>query len=162
MSLSVVLANEEGTIKDSSSPRFLLFDLAVGGHHPSYIRYLLEHWHNEKIVGHLSIIVSPEFLEKHNDVVGLATFNSEFIAITSDETSKLSQLNGNIKRAFAEWEIYCKYATDLQVDHSLLMYFDHFQLPIVFGGKSPCSMSGIYFRPSFHYRHFDNHVFTLK
>ena len=146
----------------SSKPRLMLFDLAVGGHHPSYIRHLVEYWRNEKMEGRLFIVVSPEFLEKHEDVVGLANSSTEFVATSPEETSSLSRKKGILHRAFFEWKIHCKYAAQLHVNHSLLMYFDHLQLPIVFGPKSPCPVSGIYFRPSFHYKYFENSVLTLK
>lgn len=140
----------------------MLFDLAVGGHHSTYIRHLIEYWRNEKIKNRLFVVVSPEFFEKYSDIVKLAQYPTEFVKISKEESLKLSGAKKNIRRAFLEWKFYCKYAETLKIDHSLLMYVDHFQLPILLGEQSPCRFSGIYFRPSFHYKQFDGHTQTLK
>jgi glycosyltransferase involved in cell wall biosynthesis len=42
------------------------------------------------------------------------------------------------------------------------MYFDTCELPLTFGIKAPCSFSGIYFRPTFHYPHFAHYVPSRK
>lgn len=55
-----------------------------------------------------------------------------------------------VDRSFAGWNLYVKYAKKLDPDHALLMYFDLFQLGLWLGRKSPCPVSGIYFRPNFH------------
>lgn len=142
--------------------RLMLFDLATGGHHPCYIQHLLEYWYKESMPGKLFIVVSPEFLIKHADLTQLTSSSVEFVEISEEETDKLLQEKKVIHRFFFEWKLYCKYASILQVNYSLLMYFDHLQLPIVFGERSPCPFAGIYFRPSFHYKHFENYVPRLK
>jgi glycosyltransferase involved in cell wall biosynthesis len=162
MLFPVVSSKSNSSLIDSSASRLMLFDLSVGGHHPNYIRYLIEHWNHKKIEGHLFIVVSPDFFKKHDDVVRLSTPSIEFIAISSDEATRLIQSKQAVQSSFLEWELHCKYAATLQIDHSLLMYFDHLQLPIIFGTRPPCMFSGIYFRPTFHYKHFENYVPTIK
>jgi glycosyltransferase involved in cell wall biosynthesis len=61
-------------------------------------------------------------------------------------------------RIFREWDLFCHYSKQLQATHSLLLYFDVFQIPLALGVKAPCPFSGIYFRPRFHYNNFVNHV----
>ncbi|MGB3757881.1 MAG: glycosyltransferase [Rivularia sp. (in: cyanobacteria)] len=153
---------EVTNFQTSSEPRIMLFDLATGGHHPSYIRYLVEYWRNENLAGNLFIVVSPEFLKKYVDVVSLACFSVNFVAISPEEAKKLEKIKRIIKRASFEWKLFCKYARGLQINHAVLMYFDHFQLPLAFGANAPCSFSGIYFRPTFHYNDFPNYTPNWK
>ena len=136
----------------------MLFDLSIYGHHPSYIQYLLEYWEQHQMDGKLSILVSPKFLTVHCDVVYYAesnlAHNTKFIPITPNEEVALLPRDTSLKRNwrnFQEWFLFCKYAKALQADHALLMYLDTYQLPLALGFSPPCAISGIYFRPTFHY-----------
>ena len=42
------------------------------------------------------------------------------------------------------------------------MYLDPYLLPLAVGMQSPCSVSGIYFRPTFHYPNFSNYTPSWK
>jgi glycosyltransferase involved in cell wall biosynthesis len=42
------------------------------------------------------------------------------------------------------------------------LYFDTYQLPLVFSVNSPCQVSGIYFRPTFHYQDFSECHLTWR
>ena len=141
----------------------MLFDLSIGGHHPTYIRYLIRYWYQEKRPEQLSIVVIPKFLAEHADVVNLASLNPsnpiKFVAITTEEESRINARKTRLQRAFRnfrEWSILCKYATQLKADHCLILYFDTCQQPLALGLSSPCPFSGIYFRPTFHYSQFQN------
>ncbi len=137
--------------------KLMLFDLAVRGHHPSYIQHLIKYWQKQNFNGHLDIVVSPRFFKEHSDVVELQNGNVSFTAITSEEEAMLSSRKSKIKRNlrnFYEWKIFCNYAQSLNTTHALLMYFDTCGLPLALGAKSPCAFSGIYFRPTFHYNQF--------
>ncbi len=142
--------------------KLMLFDLSIYGHHPSYIQHFINYWSKQELPGSLDIVVSPKFIQEHSDVVLAANSNKEginFIAITQEEEANLktrtSGINRNI-RAFQEWRLFCKYAQSLKANQSLIMYFDPYLLPLAVGMKSPCSFSGIYFRPTFHYSSFSN------
>jgi glycosyltransferase involved in cell wall biosynthesis len=153
--------------KTSSIDRIMLFDLSVRGHHPIYIQHLIKYWRDcpegsakgdRELSGQLYIVVSPRFLVEHSDVVDFAHSydkgNVRFIAIAPDEEALLNSRKSRFKRLsrnFQEWQILCNYAKKLQVSHCLAMYFDTCELPLTLGVKSPCSFSGIYFRPTFHY-----------
>jgi glycosyltransferase involved in cell wall biosynthesis len=143
--------------------KIMLFDLSIGGHHPTYIRYLIQYWHQEQRSEQLSIVVVPKFLTEHADVVELAKFydsqKMNFVAISSEEESLINSRETRIQRAFRnfrEWKILCKYATQLNVDHCLILYFDTCQQPLTLGLSSPCRFSGIYFRPTLHYSQLKN------
>ncbi|MEM7595961.1 MAG: glycosyltransferase, partial [Cyanobacteria bacterium P01_A01_bin.83] len=118
--------------------------------------------------GYLDIVVLPEFMEHHSDVVneGKKTNQSQinFVPISSKERAELasrSSFFSSRKLSFQEWNLFCKYAKLLQSTQALLMYFDTYQLPILLGKAPPCPTSAIYFRPRFHYHEFDNHQYSL-
>ncbi|MBN3894910.1 MAG: glycosyltransferase [Nostoc sp. NOS(2021)] len=144
----------------------MLFDLATGGHHPSYISHLINYCCEAKLPINLDIVVSPKFIDEHSDVVKISLDRNSsqirFIPITVEEYSDFISNHSLVKRIFREWNLYCKYARELKAEHCLLMYLDTLQLPIVLGKKSPCKFSGIYFRPTFHYKEFDNYTFSRK
>lgn len=144
-----------------SRQKLMLFDLSINGHHPVYIRHLIDYWYQHKVSDQLDIVVSPSFMEKHSDVVDLALHCSRntvnFLAINQADFTGLKArktLKDRLAYNFQEWKLFCKYARYLNTSHGLLMYFDTCQIPLALGAKAPCSFSGIYFRPTFHYSGF--------
>ena len=147
----------------------MLFDLEVDGHHAGYIRYLLHYasqsavrWPNNNHKscadgcckgGRLSVVVSPEFLRKHLDVVQMPTgANIEWVAISEAELSWYHASFGSlVRRAWAEWRLFCRYAKRLGANQALIMCVDRFQLPLALQLPAPCDVSGSYFRPTVHY-----------
>lgn len=147
----------------NSSRNLMLFDLSLYGHHPAYIRYLLEYWHQEQDPEkrQLIVLVSPKFLVEHADVVNLGQrldpVSIKFVTISQDEESSLRPRNSGINRNlrnFQEWFLFCKYAKKLNIDHALLMYYDIYRYPLALRLNPPCKVSGIYFRPTIHYENF--------
>lgn len=145
-----------------SDRKILLFDLDFTGHHAGYIQNLIRYWRDEKLPGKLYVVVTPKFVQLHTDVVKIAADNPKnniiFVTISPEEEAAIKAKNSGINRtirSFQEWNLLCKYASKLEVNHCLLMYFDSFQLPLSLGGKPPCALSGIYFRPVFHYSSFE-------
>lgn len=144
-----------------SARKLLLFDLFFTGHHAGYILHLVNYWSEQKLQGSLDVLVTPKFLKLHPDVVDIALEdagnNINFVAISPEEEALLkfedSSLN-RIVRSFQEWNLLCKYAKQLEVTQCFLMYFDSILLSLALRGKPPCPLSGIYFRPIFHYNEF--------
>ena len=141
--------------------RILLFELSFDGHYPEYISHLVNYWCEQKLSGFLNIVVLPEFLVQHSQIVAIAinsqTDNVKFIALTREEQSKLKPYGTSIERnirAWQEFNLIDKYAKKLKIDHIFLPYLDTRMLPLALGKSLPCPFSGIYFRPSFHYPNF--------
>lgn len=141
-----------------SQGRVMLFDLALGGHHGNYIRYLIEHWQGHNLSGSLDIVVLPQFLEFHRDVVEmvaeLANDRLRLVPLKPEEAASLESRNSfrqRTKRNFQEWDLLCRYARQLGSTECLLMYFDTCELPLAVSKAAPCPISGIYFKPTFHY-----------
>jgi glycosyltransferase involved in cell wall biosynthesis len=143
----------------------MLFDLAAdSGHHSEYINYLIKYWSEQELSKQLVVVTSPDFFKKHVLADEFANCclqkNVWFVEISLGEYLQW-QKKRNLSRMLYEWSIYYKYASLLNAEHCLLMYFDSLQLSIVFGQKSPCSFSGIYFRPSFHYHQFEGYNHSI-
>ncbi len=149
----------------SADRKLLIFDLFFTGHHAGYILHLVKYWREQKLPGHLDVLVTPKFMELHPDVVNLALEDAEnsikFVTISPEEEAILkledSSLN-RILRSFQEWNLLCKYAKQLKATQCLLMYFDSILLSLALRGKPPCPLSGIYFRPIFHYSEFSEFI----
>ena len=144
--------------------RLMLFDLALEGHHGNYIKHLIDYWCQHNLPGNLDIVVLPEFLQIHTEVVETISkykhSKIKLLAITAAETKALNSsksILSRIKRNLQEWELYRQYAKSLQATHSLIMYLDTSEIPLSLGKQSPCPFSGIYFRPTFHYDSFSNY-----
>ena len=142
-------------------PKLMMFDLALGGHHGSYIQHLLEFWYLQKLPGQLNIVVMPEFLTVHRDVVDLvkqfADPRVQLISINQSEVNQLAPKRSAFQRFYRnlqEWQLFCRYAKEYQANQALVLYFDTYEIPLALGLSSPCPFSGIYFRPTFHYRSF--------
>jgi glycosyltransferase involved in cell wall biosynthesis len=142
----------------------MLFDLALGGHHGNYIQHLIDRAYQQGFEGAIDIVVLPEFAEIHQDTVAAIDRykqpSIDLVAISAAEATSLGSRDSGISRALRnlrEWQIFCKYAKDLQTTHALIMYLDTCELPLAIGMPSPCPFSGIYFRPSFHYHLFESY-----
>jgi glycosyltransferase involved in cell wall biosynthesis len=152
------LKTQNSKLKTPPPSRLMLFELSADGHHPGYIQHLVRYWREEKLPGQFEVVVSPEFLEQHPDVVEQAGDRPQtgitFRAIELEEVAALSsRRSGRTRaiRAFQEWRLIQRYAQHLKADHCFIPYFDTRQLPLALGATLPCPFSSIYFRPTFHY-----------
>ncbi len=152
-----------------TSPRLMLFDLALGGHHGGYIQHLVEYADHEAFAGAIDIVVLPHFGEIHQDTVAAISSYQHpainLVPISTAEAAALGDRHSGISRALRnlrEWQLFCKYAKELQTTHALIMYLDTCELPLTVGIQSPCPFSGIYFRPTFHYDLFANYKPNCK
>ena len=139
----------------------MFFDLSVRGHHPAYIQHLIQYFVSESLPGRLVFVVSPGFLKEHRDVVEIAQRYApkqvHVQAISRVEAKLLSPrqtARQRLQRTFQEWRLLVKYAQILQASHCLALYFDTCLRPLAISPPLPCPLSGIYFRPTFHYSTF--------
>jgi glycosyltransferase involved in cell wall biosynthesis len=151
-------ANSSGS---GNERKLLLFDLFATGHHAGYILHLVKYWREQKLPGCLDVLVTPKFMQLHPDVVSTALdggeSNIKFVAVSPEEEAVLKSEESSrdrVVRAFQEWHLLHKYARQLEATQCLLMYFDSILLSLALRGRFPCPLSGIYFRPIFHYSDF--------
>jgi glycosyltransferase involved in cell wall biosynthesis len=129
--------------------KFLIFDTILNGHHTDYITYLVDYWWEHQLPGELWVVTPRGFS---------ATLSAEAkkypgihcLELNDDELQS-AQKGTTLRRSFSEWNLFVKYARQVRPTQALLMYFDLFQMGMWLGEKPPCPVSGIYFRPSFHY-----------
>ncbi|MFQ5568041.1 MAG: glycosyltransferase family 4 protein [Rhodothermales bacterium] len=139
------------------SPHIMLFDLFAGGHHGQYMRYLVEYWGTHRLPGRLSIVAPPAFFDLHADVQhAAASFADAGTAcIPTDESITLESAGALslLRNDRTHGRLARKYITRLRPDHCVFMYFDQIQLSLAsdLTFPFPVQLSGIYFRPSFHY-----------
>ena len=149
-------------------PRLALFEFALLGHFPHYLRLIIEHWTQARIEGRLAIVVTPQFGEAHPDVIALAaeqggrSVEVSVIArpdadalLSADEprTMLLRDFAAKVAPAHRHmhWRTFNKYAALLQPQQSLLMHLEPHLLPISMHQEAQGAFSGIYFKPTFHY-----------
>lgn len=136
----------------------LIFAPWCYGHHPIYLSHLINYWCEHNLSGFLTVLVTPSFLEEHSDVVNLIPNNCrgtvQFFPIQTEEQRNLEIKSSGLDRAFQQYQLIWKYTAALKVNQGLILYFDSCQIPLVLGLKFPCPVSGIYYRPTFHYSQF--------
>lgn len=160
------VANCANPTEFNGERRVLIFAPWCYGHHPTYIEHLLHYWRQSSHLGHLELLVMPEFLRQHQDVAAIATdqaaISIHLTTMTEAEQAKLYATTSGWARAIVQHQLIGSYAQKLKATHALILYFDSCQLPLVLGLPLPCDVSGIYFRPTFHYNQLAGVTSTVK
>lgn len=123
----------------------LIYDPQITGHHSEYIQHLAEYLANKELENSYYFIVSEEFLEKFPEIVNKTNGNKKIFweYIPKAEVIKLQNIS-LVRRSFAEYNIVKKYVKKLSASHVIIMFFDIFQLSLIF--KRPAfTVSGILF-----------------
>jgi glycosyltransferase involved in cell wall biosynthesis len=132
--------------------RLLFFDLNPSGHHAGYLHHLMLNKPSAESIAAVSMVVSPDFLTQHAGIVADAEKNGiRVVTISAEENAQRLARKAGLAQARAEWHLLVKYARQEQADEVLLMYFDHLQPAFFLSKPLPFDVSGILFRPSFHY-----------
>ncbi|MFK7978757.1 MAG: hypothetical protein AB8G86_02140, partial [Saprospiraceae bacterium] len=139
----------------------MIFELEVTGHHPDYLRHLLNYMPDEE--RQVVFVVAPSFLVKYPNIVNAKkSSNIKWTTITPQEHQQYEHSKKSIlRRTYIEWQLFTSYAKKTNADHGLVMYLDRFRLPLAFQFPTPCLVSGIFFRPSF-YHLYPKTSFKLK
>lgn len=153
----------------SDARRVMLFDLYSNGHHEQYLSQLARYWVRCKYPGRLDIVVPSYFIEEHP---ALSDFVNEhhheagirLVPIREQVFVQAQRRFQLVRNDLEHGRLLEKYITALKPDHCVLMYFDHAQLSLAkkLRFEFPVELSGIYFRPSFHYKEFHNDQSGLK
>ncbi|GAB3924169.1 glycosyltransferase [Larkinella terrae] len=133
--------------------KILLFDTIIDGHHADYLTHLITYWIANRLQGELIVVTQQSFQKQYDALTkqkpGAA--NVRFVPISSSDIEIVHGAS-MATRSFKEWNLMLKYIGMHEPDHVLLMYFDLFMLASWLGRSAPCAVSGIYFRPDFHYK----------
>lgn len=138
-------------------PHVMLYDLYAGGHNGQYLEQLATYWVEQALPGRLDLVVPPYSIEKYASLAAFVERHKEqgvrFVPIEEPVDIGTSGRFGLLRYEATHRRVLRRYITALRPDHCLMMYVDHVQLSLAFDLRFsfPVLLSGIYFRPSFHY-----------
>lgn len=143
---------------DSVKPRIVLFNLYHGGHNPQHLECLLREWAVRRPQAELHVVISEAAARLHPELAEL-TEAAERASLHRVETPpRFGAHAGIVGRELVHRRLAKHYAHLLRADRLMFMYLDavQFSLAIDLRFPWPLSLSGIYFRPSFHYGALDS------
>jgi len=123
----------------------VLFDILITGHHTEYISHLINYLYNNDDGHRYVFVVHPDFKSRFGEIASKAeqADNITLVQITDSEFSK-SQQGGLVQMSFNTYKLASFYASRYKAQHLCLLYFNIFQLPLIFFRPS-YSISGILF-----------------
>lgn len=129
-------------------------NLYAGGHHPQHLESLRAHWARIRPDGELHVVVGDGYRAQHPELLAAieSTPRARHHLAPAPEMGRTSR--GELFRSDRQHgRVVSEWAAKLGADHVLLMYFDHVQMSLAFDLRfpRPLDISGIYFRPTFHY-----------
>ncbi|HIK57330.1 MAG TPA: glycosyltransferase [Synechococcales cyanobacterium M55_K2018_004] len=160
-----MLVEEAGQLarreSDRSQPqRLLLLELFNRRESFAYLWYLVHYWSEWRLAGHLDVVLTPQFLQNHPEILDLvkrqATPNIQITAIApemaalliaSDRPPKRNNRPQQMLQPFRAWSVLCHYARQLQSTQCLVMDLDGVALPLALAAQAPCPISGLCFHP---------------
>ncbi len=141
-----------------SDPHIALFEPYKGGHHPQFVRQLLEYWVGNHLRGRLDVVVTDAFLKEHDDVADYIRKHRSagLYAVPAPGSPHIrgaGSLPVLLRSDLEQGRLLKRYLREHRPDHVVMMYFDHLQFSLFLDLRLPypVTFSGIYFRPSFHY-----------
>jgi glycosyltransferase involved in cell wall biosynthesis len=129
----------------------LIFEPDSSGHHPGYLYHLIINFLENEYPFNLTVLVAPDFFEKHPQIIQKTLSPRVKWLIFSDPEFKNWQeikAKSVTKRSFFEWELLRKYITESKSVYAFLMYIDYLQMALLTQKALPCPVSGILFRPT--------------
>jgi len=125
--------------------KVLFFEIQVTGHHSEYVGHLIDYLSGIKTDDRYFFVLHPEFSSRFREIADKAKKISciTWIEITENELAESSR--GNlIRQSFLWYRLADNYAQKFDIDHMCLLYFNVFQLAMIF--KRPSyTVSGILF-----------------
>lgn len=134
--------------------KILIFDFEITGHHPEYIKHLVEYiQQTEDKSKEYFFVVHPEFCDRYPDIVDNEVGSGiNFISITNSELNDLTTLKTNHSHTTIKYfklhDLLISYANRIEPDRCILMYFNYFIRPMIFH-RTKFDIYGIYFSPFF-------------
>ena len=123
----------------------LLFDTSVTGHHSEYISHLIDYIAARDSKTNYFFVVNPNFKSIFPQIIKKSSNskNINWIEINEKEYAKIQNYN-MIKKSFYNFKIMNMYSKSLDIDSVTLLYFNIFQLAIIFF-RPKYSLEGILF-----------------
>lgn len=124
---------------------YIIYDSSITGHHSEYLSHVVDYIVSKPTIDNYVLVVPEEIQIKFPDIIKKSEhfFQIRWEYIKTEETDKLSRMS-LVKRSFKEFKIVEFYAKKHNAHCVYLMYFNLFQLALVF--KRPTFyISGILF-----------------
>jgi len=124
----------------------LIFDIQISGHHSEYISHLVNYLCLNKSDDDYIFLVHSEFSVKFRDIVDKAKSNTKitWVEITPEEQFEISKSKNIVYLSFITFKLMDAYAKYYEVGHVYLLYFNTFQLPLIFY-RTHYAISGVLF-----------------
>ena len=154
--------------------RLAVFEFGSRGHYASYLEALLEGWQRLRPGSTIQFVVTPEFVDLNAPtaaaIVGAAHAGVELTVLGAEQQSALDEaqrpdrvpwnwLNEGPEagsRSRTEWDIIQSHGQRFGADLCLAMEIDHLLPALASNLRVAVPMSGIWFKPTFHYGDFEN------
>mgnify|MGYP002629760720 CR=1 FL=1 len=135
--------------KKTSNAGFLIFDIETAGHHEGYIKHLVSHFNETSKEGEkLTLAAGKDFIDQLN--AQEFSKNILFRPIDEDLIIKIKGA-GLFSRSIKEWQLFRAIVKERKPKSALLMYMDTLLLGMLLLPRTESKVTGIYFRPHFHY-----------
>jgi len=127
----------------------LIFEPDASGHHAGYLYHLIINFLQNDYSYKLIVLVSPDFVEKHPQILQKTISTSvQWVKFSETEFTEWQAPKSVFKRSVFEWKLFCQYAKQHNAVLGFCMYIDYLQLAILSQSPHPCPISGILFRPT--------------
>lgn len=152
----------------------LAFEARAGGHSAYYLQYLADYWRRSPIRADLEIVLPRKLLERLPETGGTARDarggSVRLTPLTAEEERGLGRSTGLLRaitrvpflrthlrgriRYRRRWRLFLDSLARRHPDHALLLYLDDVLPFLAVAPPLPCRVSGILFKPEFHYGSF--------
>lgn len=150
----------------NSKKSLLIFDPSDGGHHAGYVLHFLKYACNQAGRGTIYLAVPTSMMSEGSEVYRAANecglSNVKHVALDPELFERFQGSGSLIWGAWLQWRLMQDAIARTEPDHCLAMYIDHLLLPLAVGFSPGCELTGIYFRPTFHYPTFDTYSPSLR
>jgi glycosyltransferase involved in cell wall biosynthesis len=135
------------------SPTIVLLNLYYEGHNPQHLECLLRSWAHRERDAQLHLVLSKMAVTRHTELSNLARQTKGVTLHLVDTPDNFASEAGVFRREPLHRRVAKDYATRLRAHRLMFMYLDaaQFSLAMDLRFRWPLELSGIYFRPSFHY-----------
>jgi len=104
------------------------------------------------------LAVPPSLITGHSElsrvVNGCQSFEIALTPLREDLFTSFKESISRITKTWYRWQLLRTAVKAVEPDLCLVMYIDQLLLPLALGMDPGCNLSGIYFRPTFHYPRF--------
>lgn len=135
----------------SARPHIVVFESDPRGHALEWMGHLIDHAARRPADRRLTLVVAKDLVETLRRRAGRGV---EVVALSDDERRRCNHPS-LLVASFAKWWTMRRHLRRADAGHGLFLSIDHLALPLALRlPLAGCSVSGVLFRPTAHYREF--------